>query len=261
MIFQYLTFFFDSTRSLYYKADELIRSGQYDYLIVSGGPFILFKYGYLLNKNYNINWIADYRDGWSNNYLLNNSSFLKKVIYRFFYSRLEKKYLKKVSLISSVSRPLLMELTETHTSKNYLLIRNGYDTIELDPRTTNRKKNNRFSIAYGGTVLSYQRLDVFMKGVNQFLLKTQAKINITFYGLRELEMEHPHPASYLDKRFSSFVELTNILPYEEVMKKMSQADLLILLANEKVDGSCTKVYDYLYLNRKILLSSQDLKQT
>ena len=60
----FLTLRFDQHKEIYKEAVKFIDNSKVDCVITTGGPFILFRYGYLLTKKYSINWIADYRDGW-----------------------------------------------------------------------------------------------------------------------------------------------------------------------------------------------------
>ena len=56
---------FDVKREIYLKAKELCRKKSFDLILVTGEPFILFKYGHKISKEFGIPWIADYRDVWT----------------------------------------------------------------------------------------------------------------------------------------------------------------------------------------------------
>ena len=48
-----------------FTEDYLKNNNDIQGLIISGNPFILFKFGYLLKKKFGIKWLADYRDEWN----------------------------------------------------------------------------------------------------------------------------------------------------------------------------------------------------
>ena len=44
---------------------KILQKEKFEHLIISGNPFNLFKFGFLLHKKFKIPWTADYRDAWS----------------------------------------------------------------------------------------------------------------------------------------------------------------------------------------------------
>jgi hypothetical protein len=53
-------------RNLYFFAKKYLKKNpDFKGIVISGNPFVLFRFGYLLNKKFKIPWIADYRDAWS----------------------------------------------------------------------------------------------------------------------------------------------------------------------------------------------------
>ena len=49
-------------------------------LLISGNPFVQFKFGYDLNKQFGIKWIADYRDDWNTSELESNFGKVKQFV-------------------------------------------------------------------------------------------------------------------------------------------------------------------------------------
>ena len=56
---------FTSFLPLYKHCCAILKKDKdFAYLLVSGSPFHLFKFGYKINKQFGLKWIADYRDDW-----------------------------------------------------------------------------------------------------------------------------------------------------------------------------------------------------
>ncbi len=49
---------------LYQGARLFLQKNKVDAIIATGDPFILFRYAYLLGKEFDLPWIVDYRDPW-----------------------------------------------------------------------------------------------------------------------------------------------------------------------------------------------------
>ena len=99
----------DKTYNLYKYTKSFINENNVDYLLVSGEPFILFKYGYQLSEKYNIPWFADYRDDWIYDHGRLNKGLLDKILKRY-EAIYEKKYLKTSSGFSTVSEYILNDI-------------------------------------------------------------------------------------------------------------------------------------------------------
>lgn len=255
-VFQYVSFVFDNKSTIYYEARKFLEQEDVDIIVASGEPFVLFRYANKLSEEFNIPWVADYRDGWSLNYELAFKSKIEKFIGKVFFSYFEKKLVKTSEFIVTVSEPLAKG-TEQAFNKKGNVIRNGYDSDAFDCISLESEKNTSFTIAYSGKFYPYQRLDIFAKGLKLFLDENpKAKINLALYGPEVNPIQKSFVTKYLSE-FRSITKTTNRLDYFTLIKELSKADLLLLLANESIDGSCTKVYDYLALKKRILLSVND----
>ena len=106
---EYFSLCFDVKREIYFKAKCLCQSNSFDLIIVTGEPFILFKYGHKLSKQFGIPWIADYRDVWTTLPFQSNS---RKFVNKYIFRHLEKKYLQNVSLITTAAPSYKENLTK-----------------------------------------------------------------------------------------------------------------------------------------------------
>lgn len=253
--FQYLFFLFDNKSTIYSEAERYLADNDCDLIIATGEPFILFRYAAKLSKKHNTPWIADYRDGWSLNYGLDSADRLNKVLSKIFYQRIEKQLIKSSLCVTTVSEELKNKLKRLHSRDNIYIINNGYD-IEIN-KNINLQSKDVFQIAYVGTIYPFQRLEVFLEGVTRFTQKKEIdNLRIVFYGTGFYPEQRKRILNY-NHAINRYITVKERLPYKDLIRGLKDANALLLLANENIDGSCAKVYDYLAINRKIILTVND----
>jgi len=247
----------DARSEIFYEAEKVISNNKIDFIIASGEPFVLFRYAHLLSKAHNIPWIADYRDAWTTNFNMYAFNPVERFIKAKIIRRHEKKIVSSAHLITTVSEGLVTNLRSIHFNKEIRIIMNGYfheDFEEIKKQTTQNKK---LVIAYSGSLYPYQRLEVFLDALFALIeISEEPPIEVRFYGMKL----HPErKKSILEKhpQFEKYCSFIPVLPRRELLEKLVEADVLLLLANEKIDGSCAKVFEYIVLQKPILLSVND----
>ncbi len=246
----------DSRKAIYKEAQSFLETTKVDFIIATGEPFVLFKYAHRLSKQNGIPWIADYRDGWTNNY---SKVFKtkKKTLSDIFFENRERKYLQNVSIVTTVSEPLKKELKKK-LNKKTMLLQNGYDAEIFQSIDTTKSNQDYLKIAYLGTIYPHQRLETFLDGYRKFINNNpEAKIKVVFYGLNNSSSQLSRLKRFDPILFNEYIESTERMPQQTVLEKISDSHLLLLLANPHIDGSAAKIYDYLALGKKILLVEND----
>ena len=101
-------------REIYLKAKELCRKKSFDLILVTGEPFILFKYGHKISKEFGIPWIADYRDVWTTLKFQNTIQWIiNRTIFRYF----ESKYISNAQLITTAAPSYRNSLKSLYPNK------------------------------------------------------------------------------------------------------------------------------------------------
>ena len=108
--------------------EKILQSKQIDAILSSSSPKTCHLIAKTLAEKYNIPWVADFRDLWSQNHYTLNSNIKK-----YFEKNLEIRTLKHASAITAVSQPLVEKLGELHKNKQIFAIKNGFDPQLVNP--------------------------------------------------------------------------------------------------------------------------------
>lgn len=254
-------FFFycsDSTRNIYLKAREFLKKNpeRHHVIIATGEPFISFLYAHKLSKKFNIPWIADYRDGWSLNYGFRFMPLMQKIFLKYLLRPLEIRLVKSCAAVTTVTEILSSQLGEL-LKRPVHVIPNGYepeDIEKLSPTTIPFK--DKFTIIYSGTLYPFQPLEEFVSFFNLFITKYSLKekdIRFVFLGSQ-------HQKNRIINAFNSLkceLRITPRLPRHQSVRLNQKAHLLLFLASDSVDGSAVKIYDYMAVQRPVIVFKND----
>ena len=242
----------DEHASLYSYTEKYISENKVDMLIVTGGPFILFKYGYLLNIKYHIPWIADYRDEWTNNHGRQIHEFVARALHPF-YSYFQAKWTRNCRFFTTVSLPLKERLQKKINKKGYV-IRNGVDADILpeNPKTL----APCFTLFYAGTIYDCHYLNILEQGLSLFLKEgiSEGSFKLVTVGIYLNETKGSNRFATFAKKYPAFIELIGTMKQEEVLKMESQSTAMLnLVPTSLANGIFTvKLYEYLMLEKVVL---------
>jgi len=258
LLIQNISLRLSSYHQMYSVAKEICESEKIDAIIISGQPFISFKIGYLLNKKFNIPWIADYRDAWTTckmSFVGRSSSYkLLNQYDRFF----EKEWIKTAKFITSVSEPLANEIGE-FVQRPYRVIENGYaddlfDSIPILP------KYPIFTITHVGTLYSIQDISIFLEGCVQFIKKNSIirdEFRIRFVGLA-IDPKQVARVLNFSNELIPYIEITNRISHSEALLAERQSHLLLFVGMPDITGiTSSRIYEYCASGTQILLVPND----
>ena len=230
---------------LYKAAKNFLKDNKVDIILATGEPFILFKYASKLSKEFNTPWVADYRDPWSNRISINNKPIQKNIA-----KILEKKYLKNVKLISTVSEYFAAIIKKNVCDKPFAIIPNGYDENVLTENIKTPQNNELLTISLAGTIDQYHPYKQFLNVISDYLEKNpNRKIRVNFYGINnEKEISDILEQSCILK---NKIKIFPKIPNNKLIQELYKSNVLLLFNYYSIVG--TKIYDYLALNRKIIL--------
>lgn len=230
-------------------ASDLLKSEKFDWLITTGPPHSTHLAGLYLSKKFNIKWLADFRDPWSEIYFLQNT-------YRFNFAKqkdeeLESKVLNSAHVITTVGPGMadLLRKKMKNPEKLHVLY-NGYDKEMFEVIEKRTSKNELFTISHIGLLGDTQRLDSFIDALKISDIDA-SKILIHLAG-------SVHPI-HLEKLKTDLPNVQLIhqgfLPRKEALTLMKNSDLLLLcppmIGQTRLIVS-TKTMEYLAANVPIL---------
>ena len=233
-------------RNIYKAADEFLKGNKIDCIIVTGDPFILFEYGAKLSRKYSIPWIADYRDAWVQDKTVTSR------IYRVLAAFFEKRALKNVSKITTVSNFIRRQIGQNIKDKNFEILHNGYDPKILEvTKEIEQNRDGILSVAFAGTIYDWHPIESFLSVCSELVEeKPDFKLQINFYGINREEQIR----KLLDSRFRSlkkFISFHRRMPNLDLAKEMRKQNICLLFNDYSILG--TKIFDYLAIGRKIIL--------
>lgn len=238
---------------LYRAADDYLKrnTNKVDAIIATGDPFVLFKYASKLSKKYNIPWIADYRDPWSNNY--EKSKF--RSLHRFFIS-LEKKYVHTASAITTVSEFLKYKLAQLHPHLPIYILPNGYDPEAIAQAKQAIPPTDRLRFGFVGTIYDWHPWKSVLKVFENFRKSEPgAAFEINFYGINKQD-ELEEEINLRMPQLSGHIRFFRRMPNDILLKELAGNHVMLLFNYYAYMG--TKIFDYLGLRRFMLLCySQD----
>lgn len=228
-------------------------------LVVSVAPFDLLGIANSLAKQFGLLWLADYRDDWSTNEMQYADNLPKKILKQ--YNRLfEKNWLKSASGFLTVSAHYKNKLTHLLGINGYVL-ENGYMPENF---TLNVPLYKDFTIAYLGSIYASQPIEFFLTAYKKFIDANKPNTKLLFIGLRN-EIPVRKRIEKAMAGYEQYLEFTERIPKADAIRCQAQAHLLLASAYSNAKGiPGSKLYDYIALNKKVLLCPTDhdiLEQT
>lgn len=228
---------------------ELLQQEKIDAIISSSSPVTCHLIANALKNKYNIPWIADLRDLWTQNHYYQYTRIRK-----FWERRLELKILHEADAIVTVSQPLAETLCKLHKNKIIYSIPNSFDPEEVKYRP-NANLTKEFTITYTGQLYQGKRDPAKLFEALDDLI-SEGKINpndveVRFYGPKEDWLE-------IDvKRYGlqGIVKWYGIIPRNIAVKEQRESQVLLLLLwdhPEEIGVYTGKIFEYLAAQRPIL---------
>ncbi|MDD2346133.1 MAG: hypothetical protein PHI36_04420 [Bacteroidales bacterium] len=190
-------------------------------------------------KHPELKWIADLRDGISNNSNYSSDYFKNN------HCKIEQNVLSQSDAITSVSKPIIDYLSQKNTRKNRIIkeIRNGFDFESGN----NGLFNAVFTISYVGTFYEKRNPNIFFKAIEIIIdQKLIPNFQINFVGVGGVLL--------VPSKLKKYISIIEKVPYSEAVELMRNSDalLLVLPVGENKGVFSGKIFDYLGVMRPII---------
>jgi hypothetical protein len=256
LIFQFFSNKVIPYENIYTFSKKLLQKEKFEHLIISGNPFNLFKFGFLLHKKFKIPWTADYRDAWSTSEINDNSSSIFKKIVHKLDEKFERKWVSTASSITASSKPIGKSIEKITGVKSYPIF-NGIVFEDFDIVKKSSKFDD-FTITYIGTLYDGQKIEVFCDAYKKFIDVTpNVKTKLLFPGLSFFGNQESRVDAIM-KNYESYYECSDRIPREEILTLEKRAHLLLHVAWQGYKGIiASKIYEYIASGTKIIVAPSD----
>lgn len=248
--FMQFLFFVGPKSGLYRGAKEYLKHDKVDAIIATGEPFILFKYASALSRKFNIPWIADYRDPWSQKQV----NVSNKIRYKFISAN-EKRFLSNVTNVITVSEYFVKKISQTVCFPKIQIVPNGYDGEFVKEVESVAQNSDVLRFAFTGSLYDWYPIESVLDGFACFIEKNPAvRIELHFYGINN-EDRIKRLVSSRCRILEKSTFFYRKLPNRQLLEYLRSCNVMLLFNNYSVMG--TKIYDYIGIRRKIMLCYSD----
>ena len=241
-------------KNIYHFAKQLIeKDKEIKGIITSGKPFILFKFCYLLKKQYGINWIADYRDDWSTSQYNTSLNPIEKLIKKI-EAKSEKKWLSNSFAFTTISEHYVDVISAFIKKQGYLLS-NGFDEADFEREQIIPFKE--FTITFNGTLYPTQPVEDFLQAFKNVANQLKYPIKLIFLGLGIDDNQKKRVENQI-KGFEKYIEITERIDRKKAIEILMQSHLFLMLSHNNIKGvTSSKIFDYMACKKPVLLYPSD----
>lgn len=227
-------------------ASEIIEKENIDTVFISSPPHSSQLIGLELKEKYNIRWIADMRDPWTDIY------YYKDLLHTKFSAGrdavYERQVLENADSVISVSEPIntmLISKSKKLNPEKFHVIPNGFD--KTDFKKGNTKRETFFQLTYVGTMAENYNPGVLFKVIQDFIKEFSTErndIRLTMVGSSSSAIRRLMEESGIEKN----TEFISHVDHSSAIEFMQKADVLLLVIPdvENNEGILTgKLFEYL----------------
>ncbi|MFY9154147.1 MAG: glycosyltransferase family 4 protein [Prolixibacteraceae bacterium] len=230
------------------KAEELIREFNIETVVTTSPPHSTQLIGLKLKQKFNIQWIADLRDPWTDIYYYNQ--FKHTALALKIDRNYEREVVEKADLLVTVSedvKRIFAEKSRLPIAGKTRVIPNGFD--EEDFRMENIPAETKRVITYTGTISEAYDVTGFLSALNNFPSEIKSGILVRFVG------KVPPSVAQKFNGIGIETELTGYVGHAKSIEYLLRSDMLLLVIPKVKNnrGILTgKFFEYLASRKPVL---------
>jgi glycosyltransferase involved in cell wall biosynthesis len=226
------------------KGIEIIKEEKPAIIFSSSPPHSIHLTAFKLAQRFNIPWVADFRDPWTD-------AFWDKGLGRMhaFSKRnlaLEKKVIAAANALVTVS-PGYREILMKEPREDFFVLTNGFDHSDF---IFKKQSSSKFRIVYTGNIAASQNPLNFFQAIQTLKGELGEVLDIHLYGNADVEVHEAVEALGI----ADLINFHPYIPHDEAIEKMTNSDLLLLL-QPKIHGDGMipgKAFEYIATKNPIL---------
>jgi hypothetical protein len=220
-----------------------------DAVVSTGPPHSMHLIARAVHQKFNIPWLADFLDPWT------NIDFYDELMLTGFGNRrhhkLEKTVLSEANRVIVVSEGMADQF-KTIVNRDYQVITNGYDLPEGSlPKSGN---NPKFVLAHIGSLVPARNPENFWKALQQIIIAKPefgGDLEILLVG----QIDYTVKESLAGFNLLDYTTIIPYLPHNEVTGVQRSSGILLLFINNTANAGMVvtgKIFEYLVSGRPIL---------
>lgn len=230
-----------------------LKDEEYDAVIISVGPYYTLPLTAIIKKYSQAKVILDYRDLWSISFRGNEKSNRIKSFIKSFL--IEKPALKAADVVTCCDEESLEALKKQYQFLYHVPCRtvlNGYDDQELIGLKLSERKTSDSSVTiaiYGKfeVYIGINNLKWFAKSISEIEKANSKKVRILHFGREETALRKALEQENICYEWGGYVK------YRDGMEQLNSRADILLAANDVYYGYGTKMFDYIFLNKPVLM--------
>lgn len=233
---------------------QKINFSNIDLIYSTSGPYSNHVIGYMLKQLSGKQWVADFRDEWTNNSYakFDTQSILYKMNYRMEEQIVN--FADKIITTTPLASKNYIDLFHLEKDK-VLTITNGYDEEDFKDISTSNAKNEKFTFFHNGLLYSIRTPKTFLLALKNLIEKglidrETIKVGFTWTENDDLWIDLVEMLELQD-----IVEFYGYLSHHDSLVKASKADALLLIVGSGEKNKSVypgKIFEYLRLNKPII---------
>lgn len=227
-----------------------------DAMVSTGPPHSMHLIAKALHKKFNIPWVADFRDPWTDIDFYGDLKLTRCSDKK--HHRLERQVLAEATRVVTVGWNCAQGL-ENHGATDVAVITNGYDDfgricVQTDENPSpHNHKTAVFTMSHIGIMGASRNPETFWQAISEIFVKTDENLSLKIRLIGQTDN------SVLDSikrnNIENFVEIIPYIPHNQVVIEQENSDVLLLFINRtpNAKGVLTgKIFEYMASGRPIL---------
>ena len=213
-----------------------------DAIISTGPPHSMHLIAKELHKKFNIPWVADFRDPWTDIDFYKDLKLTRRSDRK--HHRLERQVLSEATRVVTVGWDCAKGL-ENHGANNVAVITNGYDFFDISNEIY--QKTSILTMSHIGIIGANRNPEMFWEAISEL----DIPMKIRLIG----QIDNSVIESIKRHNIENYVEIIPYIPHNQVIEEQQKSDVLLLFVNNtpNAKGILTgKLFEYIASGRPIL---------
>jgi len=231
------------------EAERILRSQAVRYVLTSSFPHSTHLVGLHLKKKYRVRWIADFRDGWTQNPYFSRYA---TPLHRRLSHRWERRVAEQADALLTVSEPIAEHLRSLANPAKVHVIPNGFDTDDFD--AVEPIEFEKFTLAYTGTLFMQRSPSNLFAALRQ-LIDQLPNIADHIQVIFRTNFKAEHMQEIYEMGLPDIVQNWGLGTYREAIQLQKSADALLVLEGEAPNSEIMltqKIFEYLAAEKPVL---------